>query len=357
MLAAYAGAEPYDLSGGVFIAHYAPSLEYTGDTPEGGWDEALQSSEDAIYACEDQNNRIDGNGIEAMWFVVCAWAEDKEWCATQFGVTGYPAFRWVFMNSGPCYPGEGAGLEIYTNNFPHGDYPGGPSGVILGPEGGGGWSGTFVPVWYFNGHVYGSADVPPTPMGDGLISLGSDPSTGFGGWYNCEIPPLEVAAGCFGAIGLNEDGVYCCPPPLDIHACCFEDGTCEEMTELPCARAGGVWYPDPTCDPNPCQQPPTEEVCCFEDGSCQILLEEDCVGLGGTWRPDLPGCDPNPCPPQIAVCCYGPHGGQCEVTTEEECAEMGGEWIADWDSCEPNPCHTATGVEKTTWGSIKAIYR
>ena len=63
-------ATPEDLSNGVYIAHYAPNLVYTTNPPEGGWGEALQNSEDAIHACEDQLNRLDGPGDHYMWFII-----------------------------------------------------------------------------------------------------------------------------------------------------------------------------------------------------------------------------------------------------------------------------------------------
>ncbi len=354
VVVAMPGATSWDLCDGVFIAHHAPSLEYTDVPPEGGWGEALQNSADAIHGCEDQNNRIDVMGIYAMWFVVCAWHEDKMWRTTEFGITGYPADLWVFEDSGPCYPGGIGGLEIYTANFPHGDPPGGPSGVIFGPEASE-WSGNFVPVWYFNGYAYGTSGVTPTMSGSGQIALGVDPSTDFGGWYNCEIPPWEFAAGCFGALGLNEDGAYCCPPPVEMYACCYEDGACEVLTEFMCQYTGGTWHFVTTCYPNPCPQPPTEQVCCFDNGSCQLLFEDDCETLGGTWHPEEPGCDPNPCPPPVGACCVG-EGMEwdCYDTTEEECWELGGDAWFEGIYCEPcNPC--PVGTRETTWGSIKAM--
>ena len=113
-------ADSTDLADGAFIAHYAPSLAYTTDTPEDGWGAALQSSQDSIRSCEDQNNRIDGPIDHAMWFVISAWSEDKVWYTTQVGLDGYDPRVWLFQDNGPVYPGGGSGLEIYTNAFPLG---------------------------------------------------------------------------------------------------------------------------------------------------------------------------------------------------------------------------------------------
>jgi hypothetical protein len=335
----------------VFIAHYAPSLVWTSDTPAGGWGEALQSSADAIDECADQLNRLDGQADHLMWFIISAWdAEDKVWCSTQMGIEGYDPGVWLFQTNGPVYPGGGTGLEIYTNQFPHGDPPGGPSGVICGPEGGGWGPANFEPVWWFEGYAYGM------DYGMTVVQLGVDPSTGFGGWFNCENPPGEFAAACFGAMGVNTDGVPCCPEPqMPEYACCFEDGRCEVYTEEECMEAGGeVYYDFMTCEPdNPCPQPP-EFACCFEDGSCVESTLEVCELAGGVWYPDE-YCEPeNPCPQPIIVCCFD--DGSCQEITADECEAAGGMVFEDLTSCEPNEC-PPSGADDTSWGSIKAMYR
>ena len=350
LAAGSASATPENLSNGVYIAHYAPSLVYTTDTPAGGWGEALQSSADAINGCEDQINRIDGPGDHYMWFIISAWDEDKVWCSSQMGIEGYDPGVWLFQNNGPVYPGGGTGLEIKTNDFPHGDPVGGPSGVICGPSGEGWGPADFEPVWWFEGYAYGAG------AGTTAIQLGIDPSTAFGGWFNCENPPGEFAAAYYGAMGVNTDGGYVCFEVLEYLVCCFPDGACVLMTEAGCADAGGEFHPEwDSCEPdNPCPEPPPEMVCCFEDGACAILTEEVCAASGGDWRPDLgDSCDPNPCPQPQLVCCVGP---DCYITTEEGCADMGGDWHPEWDSCEPdNPCPVAS--DDDSWGSIKAMYR
>ncbi len=45
--------------------------------------------------------------------------------------------------------------------------------------------------------------------------------------------------------------ISACPEP---GACCFSDGSCQELLPTPCATAGGIFQGDgTTCDPNPCQ--------------------------------------------------------------------------------------------------------
>ncbi len=327
------------LEGGVFIAHYAPSLVYTTDTPEGGWGEALQGSADAILGCEDQVNRLDGPADHVMWFVISVWGEDKKWCSTEVGIEGYDPGVWLFQQNGPVYPGGGSGLELYTNNFPHGDPVGGASGVIFQPEGGEGWGPTnFEPVWWFEGYAYAS--------GTTVVQLGVDPAIPFGGWFNCLNPPGEYAAVEYGAMGINTDGVWVCPDIQPTGACCIL-GECYVMTEADCAAEGGDYLGDGIgCDPNPC---PGVGACCLS-GECFVYYTEvECEAIAGVYQGDDTGCDPNPCP---AACC---HGVDCYVYTEVECDEIGGVWHPEQPDCPENYCVTA--VDNATWGSIKAIYR
>lgn len=43
--------------------------------------------------------------------------------------------------------------------------------------------------------------------------------------------------------------------------------------------------------------PAPEAVCCFNDYSCQIMTEELCTTAGGMWHPEWTSCTPNPCLP------------------------------------------------------------
>jgi len=78
------------------------------------------------------------------------------------------------------------------------------------------------------------------------------------------------------------------PPPYG--ACCV-DAVCmwsETMDEAACDLEGGVYQGDGTdCDPNPCIG-----ACCYPDGSCEELTEAGCFG---EYLGDGTGCIPNPC--------------------------------------------------------------
>jgi len=72
--------------------------------------------------------------------------------------------------------------------------------------------------------------------------------------------------------------------------CCFDDFSCEQVTENECDSAGGTYQGDGTnCDD--CPLPPTG-ACCFEE-ACQVLTESECAGAGGDYRGDGTNCDDN----------------------------------------------------------------
>jgi hypothetical protein len=60
---------------------------------------------------------------------------------------------------------------------------------------------------------------------------------------------------------------------------------------------GGIpGEPGSTCDTTECPPPPELAACCFEDGSCKDLPAEHCLMEGGL--PGDPGstCDTTECP-------------------------------------------------------------
>jgi len=91
---------------------------------------------------------------------------------------------------------------------------------------------------------------------------------------------------------------------------------------------------DVACEPNPCTQP--TGACCFHDGTCQQLTEADCTSAGGeTWMMDL-ACEPNPCTQPIGACCFD--DGHCELLTIIACETATGSYQGNDTVCNPNPC-------------------
>lgn len=327
-----AAADPNDLRGGVFIAHFDPQVEWSD--PLQGW--CVEYLECCVITSCDQQNPMLPTEASHVWFVLAQWWEEpKTWCLSEFGFGDYDPTIYVFDTFGPCTPG--AHLEISTP-----DWPGPMQGTAVAttdiP-----WSGNFVPVYYFTGYAY---------TGTGQIPFGPDPPTGVAGFVNCPIPPQEFEAACLPAMGIGVPGIECCgEEPQPMYPCCYgdDDEACDVLTVADCDELGGVSHPEwPNCGPpNPC----IIRACCVGD-DCYLVNEQECVEMDGWFLAYEESCEPETCP-VTAACCVG---SDCYVTSEEDCIAMGGIWHPFLPDCRRNPC-APTPTESTTWGSIKAIYR
>ncbi|MCK4305192.1 MAG: hypothetical protein KAY24_13230 [Candidatus Eisenbacteria sp.] len=297
IVASVAVAQTSHLGGGVFIAHYVSELTYT-EVPV---DEVACADYVgySIDSAADQINRIDGvaDGTLALWFVLSAWTEDKEFCGVQFGFGDYDSGQFTVTEHGVCASGD-------PQEIPQAGWPGPNTGTAIVATDSA-WVGNYVPVYYFGGYAYDGTTVIP---------LAEDPSqiTPFGGWASCDQPqPYKWAATVFGAMGINGDGTAAEPTAVETHACCVQS-------------------------------------------TCLMRTEDECTAMGGEFLPEIDSCDPDPCAgPPLHVCC---DGSVCFLITEDECTTMGGDWYPEWDTCEPNPC-VEPAVERSSWGTIKATYR
>jgi hypothetical protein len=217
-----AGADPADLSDGVFITHCPPGLSYT--TMPTDWCAVYQ--EHAITECAAQVPRIDvKTGV--VWYVLSAWHDsDKEWCGVEFGLGQFDPGIWAFAGYGPCGNPEPP-IEI-----PNEGWPAPMKGTAIATTGAP-WKGNFRPVYFFAGYAY----YP------GVIPLSGNSVTGFSGWASCPSPDGGVPKGfmsvCLGKLGLFQDGRACCPPPPLRLACCVA-GECVLLTADECRQKGGI---------------------------------------------------------------------------------------------------------------------
>lgn len=132
----------------------------------------------------------------------------------------------------------------------------------------------------------------------------------------------------------------------------FVDDSQPPVEDL-CERFGLVRWGAPGY--NECPGEPLSPACCFSDSTCMTLPEEDCIDLGGDPLGPGTSCHPNPCIlPLTGACCFPT--GDCQILTEPECLDLGGAPQGEGTSCDPNPC-VPTGMERTTWGRIRAGYR
>jgi len=290
-------ADPNDLSGGVLILHCPPLQDWSCIYQHGDVCPAYEACDMNIQRCEDQYPRTDESSLAVLWYVIAAWTEAKIWGGVEFGLGPYPDDRVFIVEHGPCF--QGTGLEIPTSDFPAPN-SGTSLAVIDMP-----WEGNFRPVYWFASYAYYTYP--------GQLPLTVHPVSGFGGFANNGYPPVMFRADCFGSLGIFEDGVSCCPMPT-----------------MPA-------------------------VCCLGEACVLVVSDYECSALGGVWHPEWDSCSPNPCaPPPIRVCCTW---YECYLVTEDVCEELGGIWHPEWESCDsPNPCGD-TPAGRSTWGSIKSLYR
>ncbi|MBM3318294.1 MAG: hypothetical protein FJY75_10640, partial [Candidatus Eisenbacteria bacterium] len=229
--------------------------------------------------------RIDSPGM-AVWYVLSAWTESKQWCGVEFGFGGYDGGAFLVAGHGACFPS--AGLTIPTSGWP------GPGEGIALAATDTPWAGNFQAVYWIAGYVYSEEVIP----------LSADPANGFGGWAGCE-DQEEFAAAGYGGMGLLADGIYACPQgeeddgggegeegedmaaddaagELDFgsEAACCIGACCEITTELECQDLGGQFHPEwGTCAPNPCSpaHPPGSVIRVEPDGSGDYCTIQDAV--------------------------------------------------------------------------------
>ncbi len=122
-------------------------------------------------------------------------------------------------------------------------------------------------------------------------------------------------------------------PPEGIGACCYNDGTCDNLTEFDCTSALGTYQGDGT----DCASVSCTGVCC-EPGCVDDTTPDGCALDGGTFQGFGTTCDDDPPPcPSTGACCVG---SDCSITTTEGCA---GTYQGDDTTCDPNPCEATGG--------------
>ncbi len=163
----------------------------------------------------------------------------------------------------------------------------------------------------------------------------------------CYGDPLEcivtTAAECAGLGGTHFMGFTCdeisCGDPVG--ACCYDDESCQDLTEVACIADGGEWLGgESTCLTNPC----TFGACCYDDGRAAACIDgirqDECLDTyAGTWQGDGSSCDPNPC--NSGACCVG---AVCvDNVSEQICVYSGGTFLGDATICAVGSCGNSAG--------------
>lgn len=123
---------------------------------------------------------------------------------------------------------------------------------------------------------------------------------------------------------------------MSTEACCFPDGSCQELTPDDCTAMGGrtelsFGFGCPAVNCN--------ITCCLPDASCMELSENDCAAMGGTIEPENNGC-------VLLACCLP--DGSCVDTSIECCVGEGGSpqigvTCASVDCSDSGACCLLTG--------------
>jgi hypothetical protein len=76
------------------------------------------------------------------------------------------------------------------------------------------------------------------------------------------------------------------------------------------------------------------EACCFDNGSCQDLAPFDCLAAGGVSKGVGTTCADTICLP-LGACCYGMAAPACTVTDQATCEQqLGGQWKGVGTNCD-----------------------
>ena len=170
------------------------------------------------------------------------------------------------------------------------------------------------------GWVNSGIPYPPTTE-PAVFRQGSDP------WEQMAYPAEHPAEGlpidlAFAIIG----------PPTE--ACCFTDGSCEDLNIDLCGYLGGMNQgAGERCANVTC--PVMEEACCMPDGSCiMVPLGSSCEGvLAGS-------CED--CAEHYGACCRS--DASCEVTLDVACYD--GHWVGSFTDCDdPGSCYWQPMIE------------
>jgi len=219
-------------AGGTLVVHATPYRGRSGDP----FCEAFD-----LVNCEDAVVSVPERAALSIWHIAVAFPAGSRprLSGLIFGVE-YDESTVFLTDSGPCGP---------DFELPSESWPGSGSGTALT------WSvpqtDTLVPIYAIAGYEYYGNDtqfcLTPHPNGGGVFADDS-------------VPAILDEIADYSCMGFGTDpGYLACPRPLEVAACCLQNGTCEMITELECEDLGGNWMGSGTdCVGAPCAVPVTK---------------------------------------------------------------------------------------------------
>lgn len=178
-----------DLSRGVLLVHHPAGLQYSSGT-----DYCTYAGDSLSFpnCWEDVNPTVPADTTSSVWFVIAAWEEPEEFLGAEFGFGSYAEDAYLFVDYGPCLSGQG--LEIADDGW-----PGPVTGTAITSTVG--WSGAFVPVYFFAGYGYAEAEIAIQGRSGQSEARVSDETMS-------EIPFRTDRCGI---LGIGREGVRVCP--------------------------------------------------------------------------------------------------------------------------------------------------
>jgi len=149
------------------------------------------------------------------------------------------------------------------------------------PGGGyeGGWSGTSMATPHIAGVAALMREANPDASVEEIKQIIMDTATDKG------LPGNDNEYG-YGLINAYEAVIEIMVDPLPA-ACCFGDGSCEDLLRSECVARGGRSAFREECRTFDCPRP---GACCIDDATCEIGLERDCLLEGGTFKGEDTDC-------------------------------------------------------------------
>ncbi len=122
-------------------------------------------------------------------------------------------------------------------------------------------------------------------------------------------------------------------------ACCFYTGGCLDFTQDNCAIAGGTFQGMGTLCVEVGCPPSGQGACCLPDETCILTTSALCAGQGGTYKGTGKSCEAVDCAIPLGACCHG--DGTCSIGSDDYCTTAGGVYMGDDTTCASISCDGA----------------
>ena len=216
---------------------------------------------------------------------------------------GFVAFGAVFNVDEVGNPDTFEGFITLTGTL--GDLTGLAVGVLFQDPGGLTFAGVFT--------ITGGTGAYEGASGSGVL-------TGLGVGHDAGVMTVSLA----GTIGGKKTSTG---------ACCFSDGSCEELESQECFQRDGSFNAvGTTCGDVEC---PVSGACCRPNGNCTVISVQECITSGGDFQGVGGSCNDVECEVTAGPCCFL---GMCIESTEEQCAGVGGVFQGVGGSCDDVDC-------------------